>query len=133
MADKQTNEQVVWFFGTTLSAFYVYIPKILWKIPGCYAKYQTVCDKDHSSKKYNRYQVKSDSDWCSSEINIIDTGEPVESHPGFENYDAAKLILTHPSRGFFHRTDRKLGTYSVCHKELEKNERNRQRHLLRLV
>ena len=119
VVDKLTNEQVVWFFGTTLGAYYVYIPKILWKIPWHYAKYQTDFDYDISKKRYNRYRVKSESDWCSSEINLIDTGEPVEVHPGFEDLDAIKLILTHPIQGFFHRTDNKLGTYSVWHKELE--------------
>jgi hypothetical protein len=119
VVDRQTGEQVVWFFGTTLGAYYVYIPKILWKIPWHYAKYQTEFDYDSSNKKYDRFKVKSVSDWCSSEINITDTGEPVESHPGFEDQEAIKLILTHPIQGFFHRRDNKLGTYSVWHKELE--------------
>ena len=117
--DQKTNEHVVWFFGTTLGAYYVYIPKFLWKIPWHYAKYQTDFEYDTSAKKYNRFTVKSDSDWCSSDIKIIDTGEPIGGHPGFESYDAVKLILTHPTQGFFHRTDNKLGTYSVWHKELE--------------
>ncbi len=119
VVDRQTNEQVVWFFGTTLGAYYVYLPKILWKIPWHYAKYQTEFEYDNAAKKYNRFEVKSESDWCSSNINILDTGEPVASHAGFENLDAIKLILTHPIQGFFYRTDNKLGTYSVWHKELE--------------
>jgi hypothetical protein len=119
VVDRQTNEQVVWFFGTTLGAYYVYLPKIFWRIPWHYARYRTEFDYDTANKKYNRYQVKSDSEWCSSEINLIDTGDPIEEHAGFENPDAVKLTLTHPIQGFFYRTDNRLGTYSVWHKELE--------------
>lgn len=117
--DKKTGEHVVWFFGTTLGAYYVYIPKVLWKIPWYYAEYETEFDYDLSAKKYNRFKVESSSDWCSSNIDITDTGEPVDAHSGFDSYDAVKLILTHPTQGFFHRTDGRLGTYSVWHKELE--------------
>ena len=50
---------------------------------------------------------------------LEDTGAPIDLQPGFTDLDEMKLILTHPVRGFYHRTDGALGGYSIWHPEMQ--------------
>jgi len=113
--NKATGEPGVWFFGTTLGSPLVHIARTLWRIPWHYARYQVDCAYNAASHRYDTFRYTVDSDWCSARVAIEDTGEPVALTEGFVTLDEMRLILTHPVDGYFHRTDGKLGTYSVWH------------------
>jgi hypothetical protein len=116
--DKHTRQHVVWFFGTTLGSYYVYLPRLMWRIPWYYAKYQLECKYDSKLNKYDTYRISISSDWAAASIDITDTGEDVTTHEGFDSYDALKLILTHPLTGYYFRLDKRLGSYAVWHEEI---------------
>lgn len=115
--DKKTGDHVAWFFGTTLGSYSYFIARAWWKLPWHHAKYDTDCSYDAVFKRYNRYRFNIASLWSSAHVEIEDTGQPLSVRAGFESLDHMKLILTHPVRGFYHRTDLRLGTYSIWHPE----------------
>jgi uncharacterized protein YqjF (DUF2071 family) len=117
--DKQSGESVVWFFGTTLGSAYVYLPRLGFRIPWHFAKYKIDCRYNFEKEIYEHYSVKSNSEWANSEIELIDTGKEISDYTGFSSFEEMKLILTHPVKGYFFRTDSKLGTYSIWHEEMK--------------
>lgn len=117
--DKKTNESVVWFFGTTLGSYYVYLSRLGFNIPWYYAKYKVDCHYNIGRKVYDRYAIESKSNWASSDIDLVDTGLEISDYTGFSSYDEMKLILTHPVVGYFYRNDSRLGTYSIWHEEMK--------------
>lgn len=104
------NKPAVWFFGTTLGGWPVHVARKLWRIPWHPGRYTT-------SMKGNpvRYQYRVESSWAPADIDIVDTGSPLRSAPGFPSSHHLELILTHPVEGFFRRLDGRLGTYSIRH------------------
>jgi len=115
--DRATGEPVVWFFGTTLGSRVVSLARGLWKIPWHRAKYEVDCEFDEDnactehgrSGHYTHYRFSFQSDWCNAQIEIEDTGIPVELS------DEERLILTHPVDGYFYRLDGRVGGYSIWH------------------
>jgi hypothetical protein len=116
--DRKTGESAVWFFGTTLGSNYVYLPRLGFKIPWHFAKYKVDCNYNSIKRAYDRYSFSAQLKWASAEIDLVDTGKPINDYPGFSSYDEMKLILTHPVTGYFYRNDSKLGTYSIWHEEM---------------
>jgi hypothetical protein len=117
--DKLTGEYLVWFFGTTMGSKLVRIPRILWKIPWHYANYSIDCQFSNKKRRYVHYHIETKSDWAASTVILEDTGVTVRKCEGFENYDTLKLILTQPVTGFFYTLNKKVGTYSIWHNEME--------------
>lgn len=115
--DKKTGEHVAWFFGTTLGSYSYLMARALWKLPWYHAKYNIDCVYDTISKRYRRYRFNMTSPWSSAHVEIKDTGKPLSVQTGFESLEQMKLILTHPVRGFYLCTNRRLGTYSIWHPE----------------
>lgn len=113
--DRQTQEHCVWFFGTTLGSPVVYFARGLWRIPWHYARYQVDCAYDEQAQRYSSYRYTVGSAWGSARIDLEDTGEPVALAEGFASPDELQFVLTHPVDGYFHRLDRRLGSYSVWH------------------
>ncbi len=118
--DKKTNQHAVWFFGTTLGSVYVYIPKFFFKIPWYYAKYKTSFEYNTIEKRYYDYQISTKSKFIFGDmrVSISDTGKKIEKLDGFKTLEEMKLILTHPFSGYFYRSDKKFGTYSIWHEEM---------------
>jgi Uncharacterized conserved protein (COG2071) len=116
--DKRSKEHVVWFFGTTLGSPVVYIAKGAWGIPWHYARYQIDCNYDVQANRYKTYQYTIKSKWCHASIKLEDTGQPISSIEGFTSSEEMQLILTHPVDGYFYRSNHKVGSYSVWHKEI---------------
>ena len=116
--DRSTGEHAVWFFGTTLGSRLVHFARSLWRIPWHHAAYDVDCQYDPDAGRYRRYRFDVKSDWCSCDIELEDTGEPVPLLEGFDSIEQQQLILTHPIEGFFYRLDGSLGTYSVWHDEI---------------
>ncbi len=118
VVDRRSGEHAVWFFGTTLGSLVVYLPKTAWRIPWHYARYEVDCEYNTQAKRYERFRYVTDSKWGSARISLEDSGEPIVSAEGFASRDEMKLILTHPTDGYFFRSDHKVGSYSVWHEEI---------------
>jgi hypothetical protein len=116
--DRETGEPCVWFFGTTLGGWVVNLAKWLWRIPWHYARYEIDCRYDEKKQAYDRYRFTHASNWASATIQLEDTGEAPSLLPGFADLAEQTLVLTHPVKGYFNRTDGRLGTYSVWHEEI---------------
>ena len=115
--DRQTNQHVVWFFGTTLGSAVVYLARALWRIPWYYGRYSTNCRRENG--RYTQFQYHTESRWATAEIDIQDTGQPLTIQQGFETLEEMQLILTHPVTGFYYRVDGRLGSYTIWHKLME--------------
>lgn len=126
--DRQTGEHVVWFFGTTLGSRLVHPAQWLWRIPWHYARYKMECWYDAAAARYTTFRYQSTCAWASSEIELEDTGQPVVLQAGFTTMDEQILILTHPVAGFYYRTNKQVGSYSIWHEEMKLTEA-RPRHL----
>jgi hypothetical protein len=115
--DRVTGEPVVWFFGTTLGSRLVTLARALWKIPWHRAKYEIDCEFDEENGctehgrngRYTHYRISIQSDWCNAQIEIEDTGNPVDLS------DEERLVLTHPVDGYFYRLDGQVSGYSIWH------------------
>ncbi len=118
VVDRQTGEHAVWFFGTTLGSWVVHLARWLWRIPWHQAQYQLDCRYNAAQGAYERYHIGHQTSWATAEIELQDTGAPMDLLPGFRTMEEQILILTHPVTGFFYRLDGKLGTYSVWHEEI---------------
>jgi hypothetical protein len=110
--DKATNEPVVWFFGTTLGSQVDHLARALWRLPWYGARYHVNCTLDEANGRYATYQMRINSDWCAANIELEDTGKPVELSA------AERLILTHPVDGYFYRLDGRVGGYAVWHERI---------------
>lgn len=113
--DRESGEHVVWFFGTTLGGWPVHLARWLWRIPWHWARYRCDCHYDHEARRYSAFRYRTRARWAAADIDIADTGAPVEGVPGFADRDEATLVLTHPVDGYYYRLNRTLGTYSVSH------------------
>jgi len=107
--DRATGEPVVWFFGTTLGSWTVNLARTLWKIPWHRAKYEMNCVYDEKNGRYATYDMSIQSAWCDAQIEIEDTGNPVELS------DEERLVLTHPVDGYFYQLNGRVGGYSIWH------------------
>ena len=107
--DKVTGEPAVWFLGTTLGSRVVHLARALWRIPWYRACYHVDCAFDETASRYETYEMRIKSDWCAAQIEIEDTGSPVELS------DKERLILTHPVDGYYYRLDGRVGGYAVWH------------------
>jgi hypothetical protein len=116
--DRESGEHVVWFFGTTLGGLVVYLPKSIWRIPWHYANYRIDCDYDSKDNRYRVFEYLIESKWAAARIKLEDTGEPVSLVEGFSTIEEMQLILTHPIDGYFYRSDKRVGSYSVWHQEI---------------
>lgn len=114
--DRRTRQRAVWFFGTTLDSWSVVVPRYVWRLPWHRGRIQFDCAFDAVANRYTRYRMTTESAWAPAEIELGDTGEPVESLDGFGNVEATLVVLTHPLVGVFRRrASGGLGTYSVWH------------------
>jgi uncharacterized protein YqjF (DUF2071 family) len=119
VTDRETGQRVVWFFGTTLGSWTVGVPRHLWKLPWHAGRFRFDCEWDAGARRYQRYALRTQSDWAPLEMELADTGEPVRSLEGFDDLEHGLFILTHPLTGFFHRRDGRLGSYRVWHDRLQ--------------
>jgi hypothetical protein len=115
LIDKTTGEHVVWFLGTTLGSHYVNFPRLWWRIPWHYGRYQVDCRFDARQQRYWHFAYQIQSDWGTAQIHLEHMGEPLTLQPGFASLDEMVLILTHPVTGFYYRLNGKLGSYTVWH------------------
>ncbi len=124
VVDRETNDHVVWFLGTTLGSRTVHLARALWKIPWYFARYEVACAYDSDARRYETFRYRISSTWCEADIDLDDTGEPMDVPPGFHTIEEARLVLTHPVAGFFWRLDGHVGTYTVAHPVIDLTRAN---------
>ncbi|MBA3468629.1 MAG: DUF2071 domain-containing protein [Herpetosiphonaceae bacterium] len=119
VVDKASGQHCVWFFGTTLGAALVQVPRSLWRLPWHRARYTLDCRYSPAEQRYTTYRMAVRSRWGSARIDLADSGRLFECASGFASLDEMRLILTHPIDGYFYRRDGQLGTYSVWHTAIQ--------------
>lgn len=117
--DRTTGEHVAWFFGTTLGSVVVNVPRRLWGLPWHSAKYELDCEYEPLEHRYGRYRYQVESAWGPARVELEDTGVCLRAVDGFDSFDEAKLVLTHPIEGYYLRRNGRLGGYSIRHPEME--------------
>ena len=116
--DSVTGENGVWFLGTTLDSWSVMIPKYLWKLPWHPGKINFDCVYDSKKGYYDRYLMKTVSDWAPAHCDLTQNETEIAELAGFPDQETGLVCLTHPLKAFYKRRDGKLGSYQVWHKKL---------------
>ena len=120
--DRQTGDHVVWFCGTSLASWTVNIPRRIWKLPWHPATIRFDTEFDCEQKRYLRYEMTTESQWAPASLALEDLGTPHSRLNGFESLESGLVVLTHPLKGYYHRTDGRLGSYSIWHDRLRTTE-----------
>ena len=115
ITDRESGDQAAWFFGTCLDSVSVAIPRYLWRLPWHRARLTFDCAFDPQAGRYARFRVETASGWSPGHLVLDDSGHPPETLAGFASLDAGLVVLTHPLRGYFYRTDGALGSYAIWH------------------
>lgn len=116
--DQETQQRCVWFLGTTLDSWTVFVPRIAWMLPWHKAVISFDCQQDEQGL-YQKYHMTTQCEWASSEIHLTQSSEDAWQFEGFPDLETYQVYLTHPLAGFYHRRDGKLGTYRVWHDRLQ--------------
>lgn len=116
--DTKTQERCVWFLGTTLDSWTVLIPRFFWRLPWHPGKVKFDCVFDENKKIYTNYKMQTEAVWAPATVEIKQENNTELNLAGFPNTETGLVYLTHPLAGFYHRRDKKLGTYRVWHKQL---------------
>lgn len=116
--DLETQERCVWFLGTTLDSWTLIVPRYVWQLPWHPAQIKFDCQQE-ASGLYSRYKVQTQSAWAASNVHLSQSENDTWHFEGFPNLESGQVFLTHPSAGFYHRRDGKLGSYRVWHKRLQ--------------
>ncbi|MGY6563937.1 MAG: DUF2071 domain-containing protein [Halomonadaceae bacterium] len=117
--DAETGERCVWFLGTVLDSWALVVPRYLWNLPWHAGKVRFDCTLNEETGLYDSYQMETRSAWAEASVELAQSEADSLEFPGFPDVESALVYLTHPLAGFYHRRDKKLGTYRVWHKELE--------------
>jgi len=105
-----------WFFGTSLTRPWVVIPRFWWRLPWHGARMRF--DAHWDGERCIRYTLETDSAWAPVELDLEGTDEPMGRLDGFADAEDTLVALTHPLDGYYLRTDRRVGTYSIWHAPL---------------
>ena len=117
--DTETGERCVWFLGTTLDSWTLAVPRYFWKLPWHAGKITFDCNLDPQTGLYDKYQMRTRSDWAEASVDLVQSETDSFDFPGFPDIESALVYLTHPLAGFYFRRDGKVGTYRVWHKKLD--------------
>lgn len=113
---RYQGQRAVWFFGTSLDSFWVWVPRSWWKLPWHPARMRF--DTRWSDGACSHYRLDTEGAWGGARLELTGTRTPMGCLDGFRDEEETALVLTHPLRGFYHRRDGGLGTYSVWHERL---------------
>lgn len=117
--DTQTQEKCVWFLGTTLDSWTLFVPRLLWNLPWYSGKVAFDCEYDQQQKCYLKYRMTTQAEWAPVSLELTQSEKDEIVLPGFPDLETGMVFLTHPLTGFYYRRDGKLGRYQVWHKQLE--------------
>ncbi|EAQ79052.1 DUF2071 domain-containing protein [Blastopirellula marina] len=119
VVDTETGEKCVWFLGTTVDTWSIFVPRNIWNMPWHRGRICFDCEYDETAQRYARYQMSTKSDWAPASVELTSPSSAALDFPGFPDLDTALVTLTHPLIGFYDRRDGRLGRYQVWHKQLE--------------
>ena len=119
--DPHKDEHAV-AFGTCLDSYTNVVPHYFWELPWHKGDIRFDCTYDTKSRRYTTYQMQTKSSRAAADLKLIHSGEPPQSLAGFPNLEASLVLLTHPLRGYYHRRDGSLGSYSIWHDRLQLTE-----------
>jgi uncharacterized protein YqjF (DUF2071 family) len=114
------GEPGVWFFGTSLDHPLVVVPRRLWRMP--WHRDQVAVRASWHGQRLDRYRVHGDGPWASLSLELtgVDVDPGIHPIPTLATSESGEIsaIYTDPIRGWFRRTDGKLGAYSVWHSRM---------------
>lgn len=117
--DQHTGERCVWFLGTTLDSWTLFIPRYLWNLPWHPGKVHFDCDFDQANGRYKSYYMHTAATWAPAEVKLTQPDDLTLQLDGFPDLETGLVYLTHPLTGFYYRRDGRLGTYRVWHDRLQ--------------
>jgi hypothetical protein len=117
--DRESGTHAVWFFGTVLDSLAVLIPRHLWRLPWHRGRIGFDARWDASANRYVRYRMSCAEGWAPAQLELEDTGRPVEACRGFPDLETGLVLLTHPLSGYYYRRDGALGSYTIWHSRLQ--------------
>ncbi|MDC0707232.1 DUF2071 domain-containing protein [Stigmatella sp. ncwal1] len=113
---RYRGERAVWFFGTSLDSFWVWVPRSGWKLPWHSARMRF--ETRWTGDSCEHYRLDTEGSWGRAQLELTGTQTPMGCLEGFRDEEETAWILTHPLRGFYSRRDGRLGTYTVWHERL---------------
>ncbi|SFC48322.1 DUF2071 domain-containing protein [Pragia fontium] len=118
VVDTLTEEKCVWFLGTTLDSWALFVPRLLWNLPWYSGDVSFDCEYSHQQARYLKYRMETRAEWAPARLELTQDVDDVISLPGFPDLESGMVYLTHPLTGFYYRRDGKLGSYRVWHQRL---------------
>ena len=113
---RYRGQRAVWFFGTTLTGPWRFVPAALWRLPWHKA---TMRFEVSWQAPTPTYALTTQSEWAPMQLRMRGQGQPMGRLDGFLDEEDTAVILTHPLVGYYTRRDGKLGSYQVWHDRLE--------------
>lgn len=105
----------VWFFGTSLDSRLVAVAQRLWRMPWHHDRIDVAAQ--WQGDRLARMTVRANGPWGNADLDLVGAAGPVGSPPipGLAMGQELTEVLTDPVRGWFRRTDGRVGRYSVAH------------------
>lgn len=91
------------------------LPKYLWRLPWHHGRFRFDCVC--VGERYTRYRLETVSAWAPVRLDLDHLGARAV-HRGFPDDETAEVVLTHPLKGYYFRSDGRLGSYSIWHDRL---------------
>ncbi len=117
VTDKQTGERVVWFLGTVVDSWTVFVTRYLWRLPWYYGKVDLDCCLEGG--RYTSYSMRSVCKWASARLDLEGVASKDIEYDGFVDQETALVFLSHRLKGFYRRLDGRIGSVRVWHEPLE--------------
>lgn len=113
---RYRGRRAVWFFGTTLTGMWRWVPRHLWRLPWHHATmgFDTAWEGGHCEW----YRMVARSEWGPAALELRGLDEPMGRVDGFADAEETLVVLTHPLTGYYYRRDQTVGSYSVWHDQL---------------
>lgn len=119
--DRRSGEHAIWFLSTLLDGWAFVVPRFVWKMPWRKGDIDIRYRYDERTGRYDEYIVTSTSPFAPAEVSLVQDEEVDEEDiqlPGFPDVETGLVCLTHATKGFFRRTDGKIGLNQVWHEPI---------------
>jgi len=113
---RHAGRRVAWFFATTLDSPLVLMPRLVWSMP--WHRARMAFDVGWTGDRCERYLLRTTGAVGAVELDVEGSAEPTGSLEGFRDEDETRIVLTHPTEGFFTRRGGGVATYAIWHAPL---------------
>lgn len=114
---RRGDEEVVWFFGTSLGSMFVHLPRLTWGLP--WHRTRGATRHRFTDGRCERFDWEQHAPGKEERLLAKGTGEKLGHLPGFRDEEETWRLLTHPLEGFVRTTGGKIATYGVRHGRLD--------------